>query len=231
MPKVLSKCPACGIEFAHYPSRPAKHCSNKCAGLANAGNLGARILRKYEKVTMPCEGCGTPITDTTKARRRFCSLPCYGKWMVATGKILRNNPNFRQGVKPVTRVTIDCAICEKPMELKKSHAKRRRCCSLRCAGAYRALHFTGEKNGAWRGGYLPYYGPSWRPARRRIWERDKVCQDCGVGPRELGKKLDVHHIKLFRTFGVERHEEANADANLVGLCFVCHLRRPEHQAA
>jgi 5-methylcytosine-specific restriction endonuclease McrA len=84
---------------------------------------------------------------------------------------------------------------------------------------------SGEDAANWRGGYLPYYGGSWRRARRQARERDGCCQDCGMTPSDLGRALDVHHLVPFKTFGVERHREANDLANLVTLCPTCHIRR------
>ena len=75
----------------------------------------------------------------------------------------------------------------------------------------------------WKGGYEPYYGPSWPSAKRKARERDKhICQRCGVTREELGKNLDVHHKIPFRNFGVERHLEANALGNLICHCARCH---------
>jgi hypothetical protein len=88
-------------------------------------------------------------------------------------------------------------------------------CSLACCNAYR----VGENNPAWRGGYVGYYGPSWRPARRAARERDShQCRRCG---RKLGRRPDVHHIQPFNTFA--SHEEANRVENLVSLCHSCHM--------
>jgi 5-methylcytosine-specific restriction endonuclease McrA len=50
---------------------------------------------------------------------------------------------------------------------------------------------------------------------------DCECQVCGRGEAEIGREPDVHHIRPFRKFGREDHEEANALDKLVTLC-------PEH---
>src|SRR5262249_18528983 len=83
---------------------------------------------------------------------------------------------------------------------------------------------TGENSLTWRGGYEPYYGPSWPAAKRAARRRDPVCQHCGLTREQNGKALDVHHIVPFPAFGVARHEEANALHNLRVLCPPCHLR-------
>jgi 5-methylcytosine-specific restriction endonuclease McrA len=70
-----------------------------------------------------------------------------------------------------------------------------------------------------------YYGWSWRAAQREARERDGCCVDCGISPELAGAALDVHHIVPFKRFGIRRHREANALANLVTLCRPCHIRR------
>ncbi len=86
-----------------------------------------------------------------------------------------------------------------------------------------SMEMAGEANMNWQGGYEPYYGPGWRKTRRAVWARDTVCQRCGMTPEQNGKALDVHHIVPFRSFGIVRHEEANALSNLTALCHDCHL--------
>jgi hypothetical protein len=84
---------------------------------------------------------------------------------------------------------------------------------------------AGENNGNWKGGYDGYYyGPSWtKELRRRVRERDGYeCMVCGVAEEDLDRELDVHHIVPFRKFGVENHEKANREDNLVSLCRSCH---------
>jgi 5-methylcytosine-specific restriction endonuclease McrA len=80
-------------------------------------------------------------------------------------------------------------------------------------------------NPYWRGGREPYYGPSWRPARRAAWKRDKEsCRTCGRSSAELGERPTVHHVIAFKKFGRDRHEEANDLNNLVALCRPCHMK-------
>jgi hypothetical protein len=54
-----------------------------------------------------------------------------------------------------------------------------------------------------------------------------TCQGCGKTEVELGRVLDVHHIRPFREFGYIRHQNdryllANDLSNLVSLCVSCH---------
>jgi len=139
-----------------------------------------------------------------------------------------NNPKTGTTVpldkrKPVTREVTVCVQCGGPFEVKKSHVSRRRCCSRECYAAWQSENVTGPDHPSWRGGTFRYYGPSWRAARRAVRERDRACLDCGISPEELNRALDVHHLVPFRSFGVDRHKEANDLNNLIALCNVCHM--------
>ena len=86
-------------------------------------------------------------------------------------------------------------------------------------GTRASLSAKGEDNPNWAGGYERYYGASWRRQRRETVARDGgECVICGKEP------VDVHHIRPFREFGVENHEEANALDNLVCLCRQHHSK-------
>lgn len=81
----------------------------------------------------------------------------------------------------------------------------------------------GKSNPNWRGGQQRNYGPGWTAARRRIRERDEVCQNCGAEAE--GRKLDVHHIVPVRAFAAAEDAElrdAHDESNLVLLCQTCH---------
>jgi 5-methylcytosine-specific restriction endonuclease McrA len=215
--RVETICPICGVHFWYARSWPLTCCSKQCS-----------MFLRYGMGVPRCEVCTLPMALTRRyPGKRFCSSLCFGRWQSATMSGWR----IPRPDKHITRVTIDCGICETPFEAKKSHATKRKYCSRRCGGIALSLNRSGENSWAWRGGYMPYYGPTWRRARRAVMARDVVCQGCGISAEATGRELDVHHIKLFRTFGVERHAEANQLDNLVLLCFSCHARRPEHHAA
>lgn len=61
------------------------------------------------------------------------------------------------------------------------------------------------------------YGPTWEENRDQVRERDNYkCQACGKKESEMGRKLDVHHIKPFETF--DDPAVANLPRNLISLC-------------
>lgn len=74
------------------------------------------------------------------------------------------------------------------------------------------------------------YGPNWRQQRLRARARDRFrCQSCRISEEELGRELDVHHLRPFREFDYRPGEndaylQANALDNLASLCPRCHKR-------
>lgn len=81
------------------------------------------------------------------------------------------------------------------------------------------------------------YGPNWPQQRLRARGRDHFCcQVCGISEEQLGRELDVHHVRPFREFGYrpgenEAYRQANALDNLVSLCPPCHRRsEPWHRS-
>ena len=80
------------------------------------------------------------------------------------------------------------------------------------------IGWVGADNPNWKGG--PGYewsGAGWTAARRKVWERDTVCQLCGGAP-EPNRKLDVHHIVERRDGGTNNLE------NLIGYHRRCHIK-------
>lgn len=82
---------------------------------------------------------------------------------------------------------------------------------------------VGSKNPQWTGGKLNYYGENWIQQNQRARQRDHfTCQRCGITESQLGKNLDVHHVKPFKLCA--NHKEANRLENLISLCPPCHRR-------
>lgn len=226
-PKIETTCPACGKVFAYHQSWPRKYCSNTCKGKATIINIPQFAPSVF---IATCEQCGKEFKATPKATRgRFCSRRCYGDWLAINWRGEAHPKHGKQTGRPANAgpiVTKQCPVCDAEFVTKASHAARRRCCSKKCYAQWASdngIH-VGPNSGAWKGGRLPYYGPDWHPAKRATRERDQVCLGCGVGPDELGRELDVHHLTPFRDFGLDRHTEANRLDNLVALCPACHKR-------
>lgn len=222
--KTKTNCPVCGQEFEYYKSWPRKYCSNACKGKANVTNIKGWKPTAY---LAHCEQCGKEFeVKPAWTTGRFCSSRCWGDWQSIHRRGEAHPVTGRKFGRPKWAgepVFVKCAVCGDEFHVKPNERDRRKCCSKSCDAVMRSEVWQGEGNPRWHGGYEPYYGPSWRPAQRAARKRDKVCQRCGVSPDELGKELDVHHIQPFRTFGIQRHREANDLSNLICYCPSCHL--------
>lgn len=215
--KAETVCPTCGKAFSYWLSWPRKYCSRPCAGVA----LSATTQTRYAAT---CEVCGERFSRVLSQPGRFCGQTCFGRWLSENRRGENNPQTGRRYELPAQqkRVTLTCQQCGAAYVVKMSHQTRSHFCSKPCLGAWQSENLAGENNRNWLGGHDPYYGPSWRPAMRAVRARDKVCTRCGKSPKDAGKALDVHHLKPFRTFGRDRHEEANRLDNLVALCPTCH---------
>lgn len=208
---VQCTCQQCGAAFTTVPAYikrgGGKFCSKPCQGAA-----------RRNRVAHQCERCGSAFEIKASQSRqypnRYCSKPCYdaarseGAWIDGICDACGQTFSFRRGVQ-------------------------RRFCSKACFrqsfGDGGAPH--GRQHGNWRNGNAEgqlSYGPSWPRARQAARERDGRCVDCGKTPGEFGRALDVHHVVPFRSFGFERHREANALTNLVSVCRPCHRQRDRH---
>jgi 5-methylcytosine-specific restriction endonuclease McrA len=206
--KETGTCKACGKEFSFYKCQPRMYCSKACY----------HSTKPATYITANCPACDKEFTYSQAWPRVYCSNVCKGK---------ANVSNIKK-FKPSSYMTT-CEECGKEYKVNKPSSEKGRFCSLQCAGKWHGRHYNGEKHGNWRGGYEPYYGPTWELARRAARERDNyTCQDCGIAEAETGKELDVHHLKRFGDFGRRRHAEANHLDNLVSLCNVCHTAREWH---
>lgn len=88
---------------------------------------------------------------------------------------------------------------------------------------------VGEDNGNYKGGHEGDYGPSYNRQREKALQRDNhECRACGMTQsehkQEKGEQLHIHHIRPFRKYGIENHQEANRLENLITLCQRCHTR-------
>ncbi|MBC8213028.1 MAG: HNH endonuclease [Candidatus Marinimicrobia bacterium] len=136
-------------------------------------------------------------------------------------KAWKESGEKRKGIPYKKPVKWTCEVCGKIRTISRGNlapSRKLRFCSSECAN--KAL--TGENNPAWRGGHPKYYGPDWRPLQREARKLDEhLCQRCGISQKEIGKSLDVHHIKPVSSFEISN--DANYIENLVSLCHDCHM--------
>lgn len=157
----------------------------------------------------------------TKLARSFCSTACLREWLKANVPSGADHPQY------VARTSAPCEACGKPIEGMPSQFRRNRgrFCSVECRVKWQreSGYSSGPKSGSWLGGYEEYYGSSWPAQRRKARHRDGYCcQRCGISEADLGRQLDVHHVKPLREFDGD-YGAANALKNLMSLCNPCHL--------
>lgn len=78
-------------------------------------------------------------------------------------------------------------------------------------------YLAGENHYNWKGGksFEPYGLKFDNELKNEIRKRDNfMCQECGFSEKDLGYKLDVHHI--------DYNKQNNNKNNLVSLCRSCH---------
>ena len=213
-PKLKLQCDYCGqtIFRGHSEIQKRDHhfCSQSCFGKWLSAYKVGKEHHSYSSTECIFKKCGKTFAVQPNELERgygvFCSRQCkhdYG------------------------RVYTICEQCGKDITVAKSQQERYTMsfCSIECKSKWQSIHCAGENAPNWKGGYDPYYGASWREARRQARKRDNhTCQypGCDVTREDLGKALNVHHIIPFREFGVENHEEANDLSNLICLCNVHH---------
>lgn len=132
--------------------------------------------------------CGNPVK---RQGSLFCSTTCRGRWRIKYNQEKRSR----------------CSTCG-----NKRNRKRGKFCSRKCMGIWRKKYQVGANNCMW--GKFGKNNPNWtgnaipdtqhirtsykyKKWRTDVFVRDRfTCQRCG----QVGGRLEVHHIKEFRTF-------------------------------
>lgn len=196
MPIVV--CEVCQAEYHVKPSKQSstRFCSRECMNTS-----------QRRQVTKTCEFCG----DTYQKRRsrasesRFCSRTC---------------KDTHKREQPPPTVSVQCCFCREWIEREpyEASSNSRFYCGIECRGKWVSENKSGENNPNWKGGPTHAFGENWLAVRRRVLERDVVCQACGEDGNE--RLLDVHHIVPRSEF--DEVEQSNTMLNLVVLCRRCH---------
>lgn len=206
-------CARCGKSMSRQPwdmkHAQMLYCSRACSHAA---------MRDATLVDVSCSHCGKALrrspSQVKRAKNQFCDPVCHDAYRL--GKL---HPEL------LTGGTVECAHCGAPLyrQAKRIENTKNHFCNSTCYSEWQIGKYAGPDHYAWKGGYSRIYGRSWRRARREARKRDNYCcQYCGASEKDLGKELDVHHIKPFRLYGIDRHTEANEQSNLVSLCRNCH---------
>jgi len=216
-------CDFCGTEF-NVKSRSDRDgdrafCSDECKGKWYSENLTGEASPHWEQRRIECENCGKKYSERPfrieSNERNFCSPGCSQDF-----KVGKNHPLFK-------RRSVKCDNCGESLIRPPSRIRDHNFCDLVCHGEWRSKNLVGENAPSWSGGYIRYYGPSWREQRvEAILRAAGRCELCGMSEsthhRLRGHGLHVHHKIPFTRFGQENHLEANSLSNLIVLCKKCH---------
>lgn len=162
-----------------------------------------------------CDWCGKERRISPSARRphNFCDRKCCRAWQGANEMV----------AKP-QRIEVPCFTCGKLMSRQRNQIERvaESFCSRKCFAEAHRARMGGDRNPAWRGGFDPYYGPTWKETAAKVRERDgNRCVRCGAESKRGGRALEVHHKRPLREFRRD-FAAANHPDNLVTLCGSCH---------
>jgi hypothetical protein len=223
-----------------YPANPTRleHRRETTCSRACSYNLRGRgLTRSREYFCAVCRKRLLRPPSHVKSRFVFCSRECHyaGRSLglverivlkpysvTAAGRLAwRKAGEERQGIPRKPPIFWTCEVCGKIRTLNRgplAPARKLRYCSPECA----RIGLRGRNNPAWRGGHPAYYGPEWRSLQRLSRKLDGcACQRCAVSQKELGRALDVHHIKPVSSF--KTTNDSNLIENVVSLCHNCHM--------
>lgn len=235
----ISNCQMCGKEFVQPQTHRRKACSKECSHALTSTN-------QQKQADYVCKTCGKKFTGQACRNRRFCSRACSHKGRsqprqeMETVLCIGCGQQFKRPVNWVSKKSycskqcrIDsnranlirkaCKNCGKSFHVQKMEKNRKFCCH-ECYTTWN----TGENHVLHVGEHDDYYGRNWQQQRRKARKRDGYkCQHCGATEKKIGRELDVHHIKPFRSFP-GGWAKANRLTNLICLCPRCH-KLAEHE--
>ena len=213
------KCQNCGKTFLVYQASKRKFCSLKCSRKGQAtrykkwtkedesfirkhykemsdDDLAKALHRTKNAVSLHIHYKMPDVKRNQKAKLFICDN-C-GKTFIKPPSLRKNKLHFcsrqckmaYQGSQLIERI---CKNCGKKFYVKRYHLKQRSCnfCSQECF----FLFNRGKRHPLWRGG-------SWRSRPKEYKELFNLvrklskneCQICNITEKQLGKKLDVHHV-------------------------------------
>ena len=225
MNKVQIACEYCGNlhERTKWSIKRAKHhfCSRKCVdayAVETKRYTGENNPNWQEKLTLKCANCLKEFSrlecNSRNRKNFFCSQKCTCEW---------KSKNVRGESHPLhKRIIMVCEWCSREYETIPFDLGKRRFCSGQCHSSW-FLEWVStvrvkEAHPNWKGGATSYRAPNWPIQSELARRRDNYkCQRC-----QSDSELNVHHIKAFRLFGIERYLEANDLGNLITLCKSCH---------
>lgn len=228
-------CDICGKPIERHKSEINKQkrhfCGHECFSVWKSQQKDKSAPRwNGGKIAVNCANCGKEIKRVrseveNRSEYFFCNTKCASEWR-SKKYVGENHPNWKG------RIETECTYCGNPLKIERWRAKHTKkfFCNVNCHGKWQSQNLTGNNRYNWKGGKIPYYGPSWGFQRDATRKRDSyTCQHCGMTQEEHGQKLHVHHLKPFREFNYvinenENHIQANDLDNLITLCRWCHRK-------
>lgn len=213
--KIQTQCPKCNKLFTVWAYRLRNgnkpYCSVNCSASAQP--------HPRKRISLICPVCNKVFErqpNELHHKKHYCSREC----MMKDRPHNSQNPTWK-------RIGIPCETCGRLFDIKRYRLKRTNhfFCSRKCKGIWQSANLIGAEAPHWSGGASRSYlnGKSWhRQAYRARRKANFVCQLCGITEKELGKALDVHHIKPFTSFNSTR--KAHSLSNLQALCHNCHMK-------
>ena len=172
-----------------------------------------RPNEKPNKTNVVCEFCGKKFETDTSYYNRSMRTRGYITCSESCSYLIKGQSK-----------EFTCDHCGKPSKMPMSQYSKckHHFCDEKCKKADLKHVLRGEESYLYKDGNTCLKrGTGWTIIRRQIRERDNyTCQHCGKTEEELGKRLDVHHIKPYKEF--KTSQEANVEENLVALCSSCH---------
>lgn len=166
-----------------------------------AQSHGGSIAEGTTKEERNCKACGNTFEIEPVKENEYCSISC-SREAIPTGS---DNPLWDSDAH------LECEQCGDSFEKKyRPNKKESRFCSFDCWSAWCKDH---PERRDFEG-----YGSGFKKLRRKVRNRDTVCQVCGHDGRE--RRLECHHIQKVRTF--EHPDDAHTMDNAVLLCASCH---------
>lgn len=205
-------CAHCDIPFlAPRNHAKQKFCSTVC-----------RDAARTSRINHICAMCGKPTTRKKARNERltlaFCSKVCtqnYRKAYPISGE---------DHVQYLERTRYTCSYCGRDVYRLPSCVRQYVFCNVQCRLQWQreSGYMYGPNSPTWLGGYVDERGPNWTRQTLASRKRDHfTCQRCGATEADIGKALDVHHIKPWRSFA-DDWQSANHLDNLISLCNRCH---------
>lgn len=193
-------CKGCGTEF-YDPKARRKYCDD-CNPNADEHNGNW----KGGKETTTCESCGGAFQYYPSSKKGIYCPVC-----VAGSDEFLGDPSWT--VHEPERVHRTCEHCGREMVVLRSELDRGR--GRFCSHACLCLWMSEEGTRS--------YNRGWSKLRQLALARDDhTCQSCGKTGEDIGRELDVHHLKPVRLF--DEPSDAHGLDNVVCLCRSCHTR-------